>query len=69
MLEKYKGFCKEYGCETYKALSRLKSILDPSESTMKDIEMIKKVKCEENCELTADQFCEWLKRKKEWLNN
>ncbi len=57
----YDDFCRESRCATYQALSKLKSILNPSLSIKKDIAMIETVKCEENCECTAYELREWLK--------
>lgn len=57
----YDDFCRESRCATYQALSKLKSILDPSVSTIKDIKMIKTIRCQENCEHTAYELREWLK--------
>ena len=59
---KYEDFCKESGCMTYNSLSRLISILEPSESIKRTIEIIK-IQCEQNCKHTAYQFYEWIKEK------
>lgn len=59
----YEDFCKESKCMTYNGISRLMSILEPSEAIKRDIEIIK-IQCKQNCKYTAHEFYEWLKEKK-----
>jgi len=62
MIEKYEDFCKEQRCIRYNGLSKLMSILEPSESIKRDIEIIK-IQCKQNCEHTAYEFYTWMKEK------